>query len=99
MPLLWPLASGLINCHHMRLTPILLLAVVSTALNAQASDRSTSTAEARAQRIEHSLKRAIRVTGLVDSTFSLADRMKYWHVPGVSIAIVDDNRIVYARGP
>lgn len=50
------------------------------------------------QRIETSLRRLVRVSGQTDSTFALADRLTYWHVPGLSIAIVDDFRIVYAKG-
>ena len=82
----------------MRLSPVLLLAAVSSALSAQTGVNSATSAEAKAQRIAHSLRRVGRVTGVVDSSFSLADRMKYWHVPGVSIAIVDNLRIVYAGG-
>jgi CubicO group peptidase (beta-lactamase class C family) len=77
-----------------RLAGSLLLAVIASTAQAQAPP----SAESMAPRIEHTLKRAVRVIGIADSAFSLADRMKYWHVPGVSIAVVDDFRIVYARG-
>ena len=33
-----------------------------------------------------------------DSAYDLLDRMRLYHVPGVSIAIVDGDRIVFARG-
>jgi CubicO group peptidase (beta-lactamase class C family) len=33
-----------------------------------------------------------------DSTYDLLDRMRLYHVPGVSIAIVDGDHIVFARG-
>jgi len=78
--------------------PLLLVAVIATTGHSQARSTTSPSAEATAQRLEHSLKRAVRVTGLTDSTFNLADRMRYWHVPGVSIAVVDNFRIVYARG-
>lgn len=44
--------------------------------------------------IEHSL----RAGGVTGTTFELVDRMRVLHVPGVSIAIVDGGRIVFARG-
>lgn len=47
---------------------------------------------------EHLMRRAVRIANQPDSALDLVDRMKYWHVPGVSIAIVDDFRIVYAKG-
>lgn len=75
-----------------RLASILILATGATTVHAQTRPAVD------AQRLEHSLKRVVRVSGQVDSTFKLADRMRYWHVPGVSIAVVDDFRIVWARG-
>ena len=61
-----------------RLAGSLLLAVIASTAQAQAPP----SAESMAPRIEHSLKRAVRVIGIADSAFSLADRMKYWHVLG-----------------
>ena len=44
------------------------------------------------------LRTAVRITGQPDPALRLVDRMRYYHVPGVSIAVVDDFRIVYAGG-
>jgi len=33
-----------------------------------------------------------------DSTFDLLERMRAYHVPGVSVAVIDGARIVFARG-
>lgn len=49
-------------------------------------------------RIERSLRPAVRIPDRADSAFNLADRMRYWHVPGVSIAIIDELGIVFAKG-
>ena len=49
-------------------------------------------------RIEHGLLPVVRLTGRRDTTFDLLDRMRFYHVPGVSIAVVDGNRVVWARG-
>lgn len=48
-------------------------------------------------RIEHGLLPAVRVTGR-DTAFDILDRMRFYHVPGVSIAVVDGDRVVWARG-
>jgi CubicO group peptidase (beta-lactamase class C family) len=78
----------------LRALPALL---VATALIAQ-TPAGTAAPVRNAAEIEHSLRRGGRVVGEVDSTFEITDRMKYWHVPGVSLAIIDNFRIVYAKG-
>jgi CubicO group peptidase (beta-lactamase class C family) len=47
-----------------------------------------------ASQIEHQL----RAAGPGAATFDLLDRMRLYHVPGVSITIVDGSRIVFSRG-
>jgi len=82
-----------------RLVRILLAAIVATPAAAQSRTAVNGNSPAAlAQRLEHSIKRLVRVNGQADSTWNLADRLRYWHVPGVSVAIVDDFRIVYAKG-
>jgi len=51
-----------------------------------------------ASRIEHLLRPAVRIADRPDTAFDLADRMRLYHVPGVSLAIVDNFKIVFARG-
>jgi CubicO group peptidase (beta-lactamase class C family) len=48
--------------------------------------------------IERLLRPAIAIAGTRDTAFDIVERMRYWHVPGVSLAIIDDFKIVYARG-
>jgi CubicO group peptidase (beta-lactamase class C family) len=48
--------------------------------------------------IEHQLRSVIPFGGHSDSTYDLLDRMRMYHVPGVSIAIVDGSRVVFERG-
>lgn len=40
----------------------------------------------------------MRLADRPDTAFRLLDRMRYYHVPGLSIAVVDGFRIVYAAG-
>jgi CubicO group peptidase (beta-lactamase class C family) len=75
-------------------TLALLLSATFTAGTADAQ----SPAAARAAQVERALRLAGKVTGQVDSTFSIEERMRYWHVPGVSFAVIDDFRIVFAKG-
>lgn len=53
---------------------------------------------ADASRIEHLLRPAVRIADRPDTAFGLVDRMGYFHVPGLSLAVVDNFKIVFARG-
>ncbi|HEY7236442.1 MAG TPA: serine hydrolase domain-containing protein [Gemmatimonadaceae bacterium] len=48
--------------------------------------------------IEHHLRFAVRVDGQPDVAMELLDRMRSYHVPGVSIAVIDHGRVVFAKG-
>ena len=50
------------------------------------------------QRVIAGLRPPLAVTGESPTRWTLADRMQHYHVPGVSIAIVDHGRIAWARG-
>ncbi|MGH7637114.1 MAG: serine hydrolase domain-containing protein, partial [Gemmatimonadaceae bacterium] len=51
-----------------------------------------------ASTLVHRLRPAVRVENRADTAFNIVDRMRYYHVPGVSIAVVDDFRIAFAGG-
>ncbi len=46
----------------------------------------------------NSLRRAVAVSGVQEQRFRLRDRMDHYRVPGVSVAIIQDCRIVESRG-
>lgn len=48
-------------------------------------------------RIENGLQEAVLITDNVDKTFSIKERMEYYDVPGLSIAVVKDNKIEWAK--
>ena len=57
--------------------------------------------DARAQNpaaLEHHLRYGVRLEGQPDIALDMLDRMKSYHVPGVSIAVIDNWRVVYAKG-
>lgn len=52
----------------------------------------------RASRVVAALRPAIEITGAPARRFSLVERMQHYRVPGVSIAVADAGRVVWARG-
>lgn len=77
---------GLLPPSHMRHLGLTLLAAASTA------------AARNPAAIEHHLRFGVRLAGRPDTSLDLLDRMRAYHVPGLSIAIIDSNRIVFAKG-
>ncbi|HSI48074.1 MAG TPA: serine hydrolase domain-containing protein [Ideonella sp.] len=49
-------------------------------------------------RYDNALRQAVAFEGAAEAKMSLADRMARWKVPGVSVAIIDDCRIVEIKG-
>jgi CubicO group peptidase (beta-lactamase class C family) len=68
--------------------------VLLTALAARAAPPAT--AEAQAAAVERSLLPTMVLEGL--PPWTLAERMRHYHVPGVSIAIIQGGRIAWAKG-
>ena len=60
--------------------------------------QTPSAQEQRIQRIQNGLLPAILVKGEPAPAAKLADRMSALHVPGVSIAVIHDGKIEWARG-
>ena len=52
----------------------------------------------RIARIEHGLLPPVLVKGEPPPSMNLVDRMSFYKVPGVSIAVIDQGRIAWARG-
>jgi CubicO group peptidase (beta-lactamase class C family) len=59
---------------------------------------SASNVEERIARIEHGLLPSVLVKGEPLPNMNLVDRMSFYKVPGVSIAVIDQGRIAWARG-
>jgi CubicO group peptidase (beta-lactamase class C family) len=81
----------------MRLGFVLLAVLTAGAANAQ-SPAGTATSPRSVADIERLLRPNVRIAGQPDPAFDIVERMKYWHVPGASIAVVDNFQIVYAKG-
>ena len=75
--------------HKRLVVGVLAQLVVSVPLLAQPADPA---------RLERLLRPTVRVAGQADTAFELLDRMRYWHVPGLSLAVIDNWKVVFARG-
>lgn len=54
--------------------------------------------EATPPPFENALRRTIAIEGAEDQRFTLAERMAHYRVPGLSVAVIENCRIVDARG-
>ena len=52
----------------------------------------------RIHQVETGLLRRVQIRGEPVSRFIIADRMQYWHVPGVSVALISGGSIEWAKG-
>src|SRR5260221_4510928 len=52
----------------------------------------------RASRVVAALVPVVQVKGAPERHNGIEERMKYFHVPGVSVAVVDEGAVVWARG-
>jgi len=73
---------------------LLLILLLPTIVLAQ-SKTEGSDAEARLKRVEQGLLPAVLIKG--DQSWSIAERMKFHKVPGLSIAVIKDFKIDWAR--
>jgi CubicO group peptidase (beta-lactamase class C family) len=92
---------GIFSKFHAISASILL--ALSTAFSASAAtqDRrpiSTDTVEQRIDRIENNLLPEVVPLGIPLPKMTLADRLKELHIPGVSIAVIHNGKIEWARG-
>lgn len=83
---------------HRNLIPCLRLRVLCIFLSAATLGSSLMAAddiEARITRVNQGLRPAVSIVG--DETWSLADRMRHYGVPGVAITVIDDNGVAWTH--
>jgi CubicO group peptidase (beta-lactamase class C family) len=80
------------------LVTLLMLATVMAMGQASKGSIYWSNVDARINRIVDGLLPAAIIKGQPLPTMALTDRMKYYHVPGVSIAFLDHGQVAWARG-
>ena len=81
----------------MRTLLLLPTALVMCACMASTGGQQASQVERR-ERVERGLRGAVTVKGRALVRHALADRMAEWHVPGVSVAVIDEGRVAWAQG-
>ncbi len=89
----------------MKLRLVCLLILIALSLNAchASSDAAPAAAQGktgaaeRIQRVENGLLPAVMIKGQT-SAMKLAERMAYYKVPGLSVAVINDGKIEWARG-
>ena len=82
---------------HIRSTPttmpsirtLLLGAAFAATASAQIPAGRTRPADADASTLVRRLRPAVRLENRADTAFTIEERMRYYHVPGVSIAVVE----------
>jgi CubicO group peptidase (beta-lactamase class C family) len=77
--------------------PFRVLLVFAVTLSAAPVQAQSPDIRARIQRVEDGLLMPVTIAGR-DQTMRLADRMTLYNVPGVSVAVINDGRIEWARG-
>jgi CubicO group peptidase (beta-lactamase class C family) len=80
------------------LIPRLSTATLFIFILGTSSAQTPEAIEQRIQRIQNGIPPTVLVKGDPVSTTKLADRMAALHVPGVSIAVIHDGKIEWARG-
>ena len=81
----------------MKTKALLLTLAVLLALPAAAQSTATET-ERHIRDIENGLLKAVQIKGEPAAAMTLRERMEFYKVPGVSIAVVHNGRIEWARG-
>ena len=77
---------------------LVLAACVPTARRPTAGTSTASDVETRIVRVAGGLARPVRVAGRPPDRLDLRERMAWYRVPGVAVAVVDDGRVVWERG-
>ena len=71
------------------------LAITAACLSVPASGGEDNPA---VRQFDNALRRSTAVQGEVRSTYTMAERMEHYRVPGVSVAVIEGCRIIDARG-
>jgi CubicO group peptidase (beta-lactamase class C family) len=78
---------------------LLHAATCTTAIVALLSSGGLHAAEdARISKFEQSLVPAVRVAGTPAERWKLSERMSHWKVPGLSVAVIRDGKLAWAKG-
>jgi CubicO group peptidase (beta-lactamase class C family) len=77
---------------------VLTARLLDTTARLRAESSTPAAVATRIQRVENGLLPGVRIKGRTPLRMALADRMRHYGAPGVSIAVINDGRIEWARG-
>jgi CubicO group peptidase (beta-lactamase class C family) len=81
-----------------RIAVVALATLTVACTGRDATTGAAASSDAMIARVAGALRPGLVVKGRPERSFPLAGRMERYHVPGVSIAVADSGRIVWARG-
>jgi CubicO group peptidase (beta-lactamase class C family) len=87
-----------LRVKNFRMGPVLIGSCVSFSLFVSIAFAGDLKIEERIHRVENNLIPAVLVKGEVPKTTRLQDEMSRLHVPGVSVAVIHNRKIEWARG-
>lgn len=102
LPLLFAVAALCAVLSHLRIPTTAAqksLNFATVAIQRSGAQKSANSAEqdARISRIENGLLPAVVIKGQPANAMTVAERMKHYRVPGVSVAFLDHGQIVWTR--
>jgi CubicO group peptidase (beta-lactamase class C family) len=71
---------------------------ISAQTKTNAKGGETSPLEERIRRVENGLIKSVRIKGEKNETWNIAERMKRYKLPGVSVAVINNGVIEWAKG-
>lgn len=77
---------------------LLLVVLLTQALPLGSSHLEAQGTDPRIARVENGISGAIQVQGREAEVATILERMEHYNVPGVSVAVLDGGRIVWAKG-
>ena len=78
--------------------PVLFFLLISTLLFISCIDKKTFDISSEINSVENGLLPTYQVKGDSIITYNILDRMKHYKVPGVSIALVENGEVKWAKG-
>ncbi|HBH49672.1 MAG TPA: serine hydrolase [Bacteroidales bacterium] len=77
---------------------LILLSVITFLSCSNSKEKQQQELQARISRIENSIQPTLQIDGEEVPTYSIEDRLKALGIPGISIAVVNDGKVEWAKG-
>ena len=91
-----PTLNSQLTMTRSSVAAVLMIALACT--NPRTTPPAATDAGSHVARVISGLRPSIAINGEAPTRWTLAERMQHYRIPGVSIAVIDSGRIVWARG-